>query len=47
MTDILAWIAAHESLAAWVQAIGSILAIIAAFLIPFLMARRDRTDFVG
>jgi hypothetical protein len=37
---MLAWIEAHQALAAWVQAIGSIAAIIAAVLIVLFEGRR-------
>lgn len=38
--SMLEWIEAHRGLAAWVQAIGAILAIIAAFLIVYFEGRR-------
>jgi hypothetical protein len=39
---MLQWIEAHQGLAAWVQAIGAIIAIIAAFLIASFEGRRAR-----
>jgi hypothetical protein len=39
---MLRWIEAHPGLAAWVQAIGAILAIIVAFLVVFLQQRLER-----
>jgi hypothetical protein len=41
MEQFVVWADAHEGLAAWVQAAGSIIAIIAAFLVPILMARTE------
>ena len=40
--DVLNWIEAHPGLASWLQAIGSIVAIGAAFLISYLQIRSDR-----
>jgi hypothetical protein len=39
---MLHWIEAHPGLAAWVQAVGAILAIVFAFLIVYLQQRLER-----
>jgi hypothetical protein len=39
---MLQWIETHPGLAAWVQAIGAILAIVVAFLVVFLQQRLER-----
>lgn len=39
---MLQWIGSHPELAAWVQAVGSILAIVAAFLIPVFRLHADK-----
>jgi hypothetical protein len=44
LEPVLAWIEMHPGLAAWVQAVGVIGAIISAFLVPYFQRRLDRRD---
>lgn len=39
MVDVIGWMEAHEKLAGWAQAIGALVAILAAFLVAHLQAR--------
>lgn len=42
MTAIIQWIEAHPGTASWIQAIGALLAIVAAFLVTSMQARATR-----
>ncbi len=39
-TELLGWIERHPGTAAWVQAIGAIIALVVAILVPVWMARK-------